>query len=360
MSNTTNRYFLGVVKLNLPFRVEQVELAPLVFVPAIIITLSILAAAAAFIHGPAEPVYQESVKQEVAGREMAVARASEVKEEREEEKPSGIRLNYLVSDLSAKGGEIDTIRAEGEDADPATGENGDTDLSGADSGGTEETSAGSTEIDLMSADVSRMIPRLTEYYNRNHDCVGWLKVDNTIIDYPVMQKKDDNGYYVYRDFNKKQDQTGCIVMDSDAEYGTGTRVNGYQDGSRPSTNIIIGGHNMRNGSMFGNLDLFRDRSYEQSHSIIRFSTLYEEREYKIVSVFLSQIYPSGQQNVFRYYTFYDAYSREEFDNFISNIKKLQLYDTGVSAEYGDELITLNTCTYHVKNGRLVVVGKRIR
>ena len=304
MSNTTNRYFLGVVKLNLPFRVEQVELAPLVFVPAFIVTIYIFAGLAALIHGSAEPA----------------AEVAEAAEEEVQEKPSGIKVNNLVNDVSVEGG----------------------------------------EIDLSGADTERMIPKLTEYYNKNHDCIGWLKIDDTVIDYPVMQNKDDNGYYVYRNFEKKDDQTGCIVMDSDAEFGTGTKANNYEDGSRPSTNMIIGGHNMRNGSMFGNLDLFRKQAYTQQHNIIKFSTLYEEREYEIMSVFLSQIYMPDQKNVFRYYTFYEANSKEEFDDFIKNIKKLQMFDTGVTAEYGDELITLNTCTYHVTDGRLVVVGKRIK
>ncbi len=305
MSNTTNRYFLGVVKLNLPFRVEQVELAPLVFVPAFIVTLYILAGIAALIHGPAEPAPQE---------------VAESVEEDIQEKPSGIKVSNLVNDVSVEGG----------------------------------------EIDLAGADTERMIPKLTEYYNKNHDCIGWLKIDDTVIDYPVLQNKEDNGYYVYRDFNKKEDDTGCIVMDADAEFGTGTKANNYEDGSKPSTNMIIGGHNMRNGSMFGNLDLFRKQSYTQQHNIIKFSTLYEEREYEIIAVFLSQIYMPDQKNVFRYYTFYEANSKEEFDDFIKNIKKLQMFDTGVTAEYGDELITLNTCTYHVADGRLVVVGKRIK
>ena len=117
---------------------------------------------------------------------------------------------------------------------------------------------------------------------------------------------------------------------------------------------------MRNGTMFGDLDKFRDKSFTSKHNIIKLSSLYEEREYEIVSVFLSQIYPADKTDVFKYYKFYEADTQEEFDEFYNNIKKLQLFDTGVTAKYGDDFLTLNTCTYHVEDGRMVVVAKRIR
>ena len=111
--------------------------------------------------------------------------------------------------------------------------------------------------------------------------------------------------------------------------------------------------------MFGSLDNWRKESYEKEHNIIEFSSLYEKRKYEIVSVFLSQVYLVSQTDVFKYYKFFQANNEEEFNDFYDNIKKLALYDTGVTAEYGDEFITLSVCAYHVTNGRLVIVGKRI-
>ncbi|MCR4740002.1 MAG: class B sortase [Lachnospiraceae bacterium] len=201
---------------------------------------------------------------------------------------------------------------------------------------------------------------LQEYYDENSDMVGWLKIDDTVIDYPVMQTMGNEEYYLDKGFNKKYSSAGCLILDTDTSAGSGTKANNYRDGSAPTTNLIVHGHNMRNGSMFGSLDKWRSEDYEKQHNIIKFSTLYEDREYEIVSVFLSQVYMKNQTNVFKYYNFFNATNEQEFNSFYSNIKKMALYDTGVTAEYGDEFITLSVCTYHVANGRLVVVGKRIK
>ena len=202
--------------------------------------------------------------------------------------------------------------------------------------------------------------KMEEVYTINEDSAGWLKIDGTVIDYPVMQTPTDEQYYLNRDFNGKYSVYGCIIADTDSKIGTGTLAEGYTDGSRPGTNIILHGHNMKNGTMFGGLDKYRDKAYEQKHSIIKFSSLYEDREYKICAVFLSQVYKKGQTDVFKYYQFFNADTEEEFNDFYDNIKKMSMYDTGVTAEYGDEFITLSVCAYHVDNGRLVVVGKRIK
>ena len=305
MSNTTNRYFLGVVKLNLPFRVEQVELAPLVFVPIFVVTIYLLAGIAALIHGPEAP---EQVAQT---------------EEQDKEVPAGIQVNNTVDvDMRTQLSEDDLLF------------------------GTK------TEED--------MLPTLADYYSKNKDTIGWLKIDGMVIDYPVMQTPRDEEYYLDRDFNGNASSAGSLIMDTDSVVGDGTAEFDYTDGTRPSTNLIIHGHNMRNGSMFGDLDKFRKQDFEKKHSIIKFDSLYEEREYEIISVFLSQVYLMSQTDVFKYYKFFQADTQAEFDDWYKNIKKLQLYDTGVTAEFGDEFITLSVCAYHVENGRLVVVGKRIK
>ena len=202
--------------------------------------------------------------------------------------------------------------------------------------------------------------KMEEVYTMNDDSAGWLKIDGTVIDYPVMQTPSDEQFYLNRDFNGKYSVYGCIIADTDSQIGTGTRAEDYTDGSAPGTNIILHGHNMKNGTMFGGLDKYRDQSYEKSHSIIKFSSLYEDREYQICAVFLSQVYKKGQNDVFKYYQFFNAENEDQFNDFYDNIKKMSMYDTGVTASYGDEFITLSVCAYHVENGRLVVVGKRIK
>ena len=202
--------------------------------------------------------------------------------------------------------------------------------------------------------------KMEEVYTLNEDSAGWIKIDGTVIDYPVMQTPEDEQYYLNRDFDGKYSAYGCIIADTDSVIGTGTRAEDYTDGTRPGTNIILHGHNMKNGTMFGSLDNYRDKSYEKSHSKIKFSSLYEDREYEICAVFLSQVYKKSQTDVFKYYQFFNAENEDEFNDFYDNIKKLSMYDTGVDASYGDEFITLSVCAYHVENGRLVVVGKRIK
>lgn len=205
-----------------------------------------------------------------------------------------------------------------------------------------------------------MLRSMEELYAENSDVIGWLQIDDSNIDYPVMQTMFDEEYYLNRDFNKNQSANGCLLLDTDSQAGTGTRALEYKDGTPPTTNLIIHGHNMKNGDMFGNLDKYRKQDYEQAHNIIKFKSLYEEREYEIVSVFLSQVYLKSQTDVFKYYQFFQADTQAEFDDFYNNIKDLQMYDTGVTAEFGDEFITLSVCAYHVEDGRLVVVGKRIK
>lgn len=181
-------------------------------------------------------------------------------------------------------------------------------------------------------------------YEENKDLAGWLSIDGMKIDYPVMQGEDDE-YYLHHDFYGEDSKYGCLYVKEQADLDGGT-------------NFIIYGHNMKDGSMFGDLDLYLKESFYKEHSTVSFDTLYEERTYEIVAVFRSQVY-NAEEDVFKYYQFYQADTQEEFDNFYDNIKALALYDTGVTAEFGDTFLTLSTCAYHVQDGRLVVVAKRV-
>lgn len=205
---------------------------------------------------------------------------------------------------------------------------------------------------------SGMLPGYRELYEKNQDLIGWLSIDDTNIDYPVMQTMEDECYYLRRDFYGKKNRNGCLIMDTDSVVGTGTAADGYADGTAPSTNLIIHGHTMKSGEMFGKLPLYADETYGKEHNIIRFDSLYEEREYELIAVFYSQIFYT-YEDVFKYYNFFQADTQEEFDDWYDNIKEMSLYDTGVTAEFGDEFITLSCCSYHVEDGRFVVVGRRI-
>ena len=185
-----------------------------------------------------------------------------------------------------------------------------------------------------------------KFFDANEDMIGWLHIPETEIDYPVMQTMDDEEYYLRRNFFKENDRNGTLILDTDSDI------------SKTSNNLIIHGHNMKSGAMFAALKDFEDAEYTKEHSRILFYTEDEKREYEVIAVFRSRVY-TVEDKVFKYYQFFEARNQEEFDNFYNNIKKLSEFDTGVTAEFGDEFITLSTCEYHTKNGRLVVVGKRI-
>lgn len=223
--------------------------------------------------------------------------------------------------------------------------------------GEENEAAGNNSVSGADLDEPVILPEYAEMYEENHDLIGWLSIEGTVIDYPVMQTPEDECYYLKRDFYGKDNENGCLIMDTDSVVGVGTADDHYLNGTPPSTNLIIHGHTMKSGEMFGNLPLYRDEEYGKEHRIICFDSLYEHREYELIAVFYSQVYYQSQ-DVFKYYKFFQADTQEEFDEWYDNIRELSLYDTGVTASFGDEFITLSCCSYHVEDGRFVVVARR--
>jgi sortase B len=215
------------------------------------------------------------------------------------------------------------------------------------------------EMQMIAQTEPVMLPEYAALYEQNSDMIGWLRIEDTVIDYPVMQTMEDEDYYLDYDFNGDANSNGSLILDTDSTAGVGTARCQYINGTSPSTNLIIHGHTMRSGMMFGGLKQYAEKSYGEKHSMICFDSLYEKREYELISVFYSQVY-MNTDDVFKYYNFFQADTQEEFDNWYENIKAMSLYDTGVTAEYGDEFITLSCCSYQVEDGRFVVVGKRIK
>ena len=192
-------------------------------------------------------------------------------------------------------------------------------------------------------------PEVLEDYktllNMNKDLIGWLKIADINIDYPVMQT-NDNTYYLDHNFDKKYDKNGCLFLD-------------YQcDVINRNTNLIIYGHNMQSGNMFGRLDKYSSEEYYKEHPKFEFDTIYEKGAYEIVYVFRSKIY-NEDAVVFKYYQFLDVQSEKEFDSNMAEMAKISLYDTGITPKYGDELLTLSTCDYQENNGRFVIVARKI-
>jgi len=210
-------------------------------------------------------------------------------------------------------------------------------------GSTPELSA-ITPIPVQTPQEPVMLAQYRELYEQNTDMAGWIRVDGTGIDYPVMYTADD--FYLSHGFDKAESKSGVPFIDKRCAI-------------EPfSTNTIIYGHHMKNGTMFAGLESYEDEEFYKAHPFIRFDTLYERRVYEIIAVFKSQIYRKSD-TVFKHYNFLNAVDAAAYNEYIANIKALSLYDTGVTAAYGDELITLATCAYHTENGQFVVVAKRI-
>ena len=183
--------------------------------------------------------------------------------------------------------------------------------------------------------------KYADVYAKNSDLVGWISIPGTRIDYPVMQTKDNPNFYLKHAFDKSYSSYGVPYMRENCDVGI-------------SDNLMLYGHHMNNGSMFSDLCKYESEDFYQDHKTIHFDTLDSFGEYEVIAAFKTVAY---SEQGFKYYHFVRAEQEEDFDEFIAKCKELALYDTGVTAEYGDQLITLSTCEYSRTNGRMVVVAK---
>ncbi|MCR5002509.1 MAG: class B sortase [Lachnospiraceae bacterium] len=241
-----------------------------------------------------------------------------------------------------------------------------------------------------------------EYLKINPYVSGWLRIDDTVIDAPVVYTPQDQNYFLHKALDGTDESKGTFFI-----------ANNWGD---VMNQTLIYGHNMKDGTAFGSLLKFADESYGRKHHVLHFDTLYEEREYELYGVFYSQIdvedletdedraereqavedktmarlsregeevseedltledlelygVSAGDLDIyrqekdedngrFRYYFYTDLRKKDDFFYFADSVKERALYDMGIEAEWGDEFLTLSTCSYQVKNGRFVVVGIR--
>lgn len=175
--------------------------------------------------------------------------------------------------------------------------------------------------------------------SQNADFIGWIKIDDTNINYPVMQSNIPN-FYLKKNFNKEF-----------SDYGT-PYISELCNADK-SDNLIIYAHNMKNHQMFGDLEKYKSKDFYNNHKYIQFDTLNNQGTYEIISVFKTTA------NGFTYQSYTDFTNEEQFNTFMDKCKSLSLYETETNSAYGDRLITLSTCEYSQKDGRLVVVAKQM-
>lgn len=173
-----------------------------------------------------------------------------------------------------------------------------------------------------------ILPAYRELYAENPDLVGWLRVDGTDIDYPVLQTPGDNEYYLRRGFDRLYSTAGSLFLDE--------RCRITPD---PTANWLVYGHNMADDSMFGELDAYADEDFWREHPTFTFDTLTEPGTWAVVAALRTEL---GADEL-PYYTFFDAADRADWQNRVDAMLAVALYDTGVVPEYGDQLLTLSTC-----------------
>lgn len=205
--------------------------------------------------------------------------------------------------------------------------------------------APATEKPEQTQGPPRMLAYMAELYEQNPDIVGYLHIEGTKMDGPVVYTPGED-HYLRRGFDGQKSTAGCLFVDK------------YNTVDPRDANLIIHGHNMNNGTMFHDLLKYKDEGFYREHKTIRFDSLYEEAEYEVVAAFVSQVYYVSD-TVFKYYKQYDFADEAAFSDFWENIQKLSLYDTGATARFGDEFITLSTCDYSREDGRMVVIARKL-
>ena len=190
---------------------------------------------------------------------------------------------------------------------------------------------------------------LDALYKKNHDLIGWIKIKNTRVNYPVMQTKNDPEYYLRRNFEKEYSISGTpfLAAESDIEM--------------PTLNWVVYGHNMKDGSMFEDILKYGKQKFYKKHKTFVFDTVNRKGTWQVIAAGRTQIYSKDYKG-FKYYNFSGMTSREDFEKYIDGVLELSEINTGKTAEYGDQLLTLSTCSYHLDgsdDGRFIVVAKRL-
>lgn len=186
---------------------------------------------------------------------------------------------------------------------------------------------------------------LAQYQNLkaiNSDFCGWIYLEGTKLNYPVMYTPSDSQYYLRRDFEKKNSLSGTPFVDGLS--------------SPSDSNVLIHGHNMKNGTMFNALVQYEDEQFWTSHPVIQFNTPYGLGDYQVMAAFYTKTSGDPAVDPLPYYEYAHITDEQQFQTYVSAVQNAALYQTGVKASYGDQLLTLSTCDNVTNDGRFVVVA----
>lgn len=192
---------------------------------------------------------------------------------------------------------------------------------------------------VLQADVEGKLEQLHE---ENSDLIGWIMIPGTRIDYPVMQSPADPNFYLNHDFQKESSKYGLPYIEERCKLPAG------------STNIIIYGHHMKDGSMFADLEKYESETFYRDNPTIRFETLWDAAEYEIAGILkmpADDLAIDLAQSI-------QFERKKDFDSFAEKIKWDSLYQTEAELQWGDSLLTLITCEYSQTDGRIVIVARK--
>ena len=195
-------------------------------------------------------------------------------------------------------------------------------------------------------DANGNLLRFQDLLAVNSEIVGWINIPSIDVDLPVLQSgKDNRDFYLTHNYKKEESKAGAIYLDADCSI----------EGSR---SMILYGHSLNNGLMFTQLNKYKDLDFYKTAPTFTFDTLKEEAEWKIISVFVTNVNES-HGTPFNYLKS-DFKDDSDFLNFVYQLRIRSLYDTGVSFNADDQIVLLSTCSYEFDNFREVVVARKVR
>ncbi|PRR90253.1 MULTISPECIES: class B sortase [unclassified Bacillus (in: firmicutes)] len=172
----------------------------------------------------------------------------------------------------------------------------------------------------------------------NNDIVGWINMKDTMIQYPIVQSRD-NAFYLTRNYLKNDTRAGSIFMDY------------RNDVLHESPNTVVYGHRMRDGSMFAGLTNYLKKDFFHEHRTFQYDTLYQSYEAEIFAVYETTVDFDYIQTDFQ--------DLGEYAHYLQAVRKKSIYQTKTDVSTDDLILTLSTCDHVLapKNGRLVVQAK---
>lgn len=209
-----------------------------------------------------------------------------------------------------------------------------------------------TQSEAASDEPETVPAEYQEYYNKNNDFVGWITIDGTNVDYPVVQT-DDNDYYLTHNFDKEYESRGTIFMDCQSDAGL------------KYANTVIHGHNWLDDTVFSELVQYSDIDFYREHPVIEYNTRTEVHKWKIFAVIITSA-DANEDNGYVFNYVYPDMGGINFSGFMEEIEKRSLFITGVDVNSSDKILTLSTCTREVDTKsyradcRIVIIARMVR